>query len=80
MHAKTREENIHAIPYLPSNPVVVFDRGVRLRFPTLVLPSFSKSPSIHRSDPLNDPEGSTNPWCQLGTQSNPKGDLLGLDT
>jgi len=31
------------------------------------------------ANPLNDTEGSTKQWCQLGTRSNPQGALLRLD-
>lgn len=30
-------------------------------------------------NPLNDTEGSTKPWCHLGTRSNPQGALLWFD-
>ena len=46
MHAKTNEENTHATQYLQAKPVVVVNPDVLLRFPTLPLPSFSKTPSM----------------------------------
>ena len=47
MHSKTSEENIHETWYLHSEPTVVVHLDVLLRFPALIFPSFSKSPSIH---------------------------------
>lgn len=43
MHPKTSKEIIDATRYLQRNPVVVVDTVVPLCFPSLLLPSFSKS-------------------------------------
>ena len=46
MHAKTSEENIHAIRYLQAKPIVVVDTDALLRFNALPFPSCSKNPSM----------------------------------
>ena len=47
MHAKTSKEIIHATRYLQAKPAVSADLDVLLCFPTLPLPSCSKSQVCH---------------------------------